>query len=71
MNKINMILFLWELEPTFYIGANWPKIEEVHISLVLLTFLCSSVRPFWKRHMATTILIKTNLKFDPLGETWS
>ena len=53
-----MILLLWELEPTFYIGASWPKIEEVHISLVLLTFLCSSVRPFWKHHIVTKILIK-------------
>ena len=62
MNKIKTILFLWELETAFYIGASWHKIEEVHISLVLLAFLCSSVRPFWKCHTVTKFFYKNKLE---------
>ena len=40
-NKIEILPFLWELGPNFHIQASWPKIEKVHISSILLTFLWS------------------------------
>ena len=48
------------------LGLTGPKLnEKVHISAVLLTFLCL-MRPFWKFHIDSNILVKSGLKFHPL-----
>ena len=50
--------------------GNWDLIslfrlvEKGHISSVLLTIFCS-MRPFWKYHIISKILVKASLKFHP------
>ena len=50
------------MRANFFIWAYWPKIGKVHISSILLTFLCS-MRPFWKCLIVSKILVRTKLKF--------
>ena len=54
------------LRANFFIWVYWPKIGKVHISSVLLTFLCS-MRPFQKCHIISKILVKISLKFHPFA----